>query len=211
MKKTILFSVALLCKMAQGAWAWDGSGTVDNPYQIRNSADWETLATEVGNGNVAVGTAFRLMGDISISNPVGTSDHRFSGTFDGGGHTITANLSVTSGRTAPFAYVEKATISHLHVDGTIRGGKHTAGITSSVVGTDNRIEDCHVSADITTFSESGTVIAAGIAGHGNTATLTIVGCLFDGTITSTSAIDDSYAGSMVGWCTTPVTNITVKN
>ena len=97
------------------------------------------------------------------------------------------------------------------MDGTIQGGKHTAGITSSVTGTDNRIEDCHVSADITTFIESGIVIAAGIVGHGNTATLTIEGCLFDGTITSTGVIDDSYAGSIVGWCTTPVTNITVKN
>ena len=197
--------------MAQGVRAWDGSGTVENPYQIRNSADWQTLAAEVSNGNVAVGTAFRLMGDISITTPVGTSDHRFSGIFDGGGHTITASLSVPSGRTAPFAYVEDATISHLHVDGTIQGGKHTAGITSSVTGTDNRIEDCHVSADITTFIESGIVIAAGIVGHGNTATLTIEGCLFDGTITSTGVIDDSYAGSIVGWCTTPVTNITVKN
>ena len=211
MKKTVLFTLSLLCTMAQGVRAWDGSGTVENPYQIRNSADWQTLAAEVSNGNVAVGTAFRLMGDISITTPVGTSDHRFSGIFDGGGHTITASLSVPSGRTAPFAYVEDATISHLHVDGTIQGGKHTAGITSSVTGTDNRIEDCHVSADITTFIESGIVIAAGIVGHGNTATLTIEGCLFDGTITSTGVIDDSYAGSIVGWCTTPVTNITVKN
>ena len=210
MKKTIIF-VALLCTMAQGAWAWDGSGTVENPYQIRNSADWETLVTEASNGNVAVGTAFKLMGDISISKPVGTSDHKFGGIFDGGGHTITANLIVASGHTAPFAYVEGATISHLHVDGTIKGGKHTAGITGSVTGTDNRIEDCHVSADITTFSESGTVIAAGIVGNGNTATLTIEGCLFDGTITSTSAIEASYAGSIVGWCTKYVKNITVKN
>ena len=167
MRKSVLFTLSLLCTMAQGVRAWDGSGTVENPYQIRNSADWQTLAAEVSNGNVAVGTAFRLMGDISITTPVGTSDHRFSGIFDGGGHTITASLSVPSGHTAPFAYVEDATISHLHVDGTIQGGKHTAGITSSVTGTDNRIEDCHVSADITTFIESGIVIAAGIVGHGN--------------------------------------------
>ncbi|MBP5171100.1 MAG: hypothetical protein ILP04_03440, partial [Bacteroidales bacterium] len=209
MKKMSLF--ILLTVAVQGAWAWDGAGTGSDPYLIRNSADWEMLATEVSNGNVAAGTAFKLMGDISISKPVGTSDHRFSGLFDGGGHTITANLSAASGRTAPFAYVEGTTISHLHVDGTIQGGKHTAGITSSVTGTGNRIEDCHVSAGITTFSESGLVVAAGIVGHGNTATLTIEGCLFDGTITSTSAIDDSYAGSMVGWCTKPATNITVKN
>ena len=207
---TLSLILALLMTAVQGAFAWDGSGTTADPYEIRNSADWATLATEVAAGHVAEGTYFKLVGDISISTPVGTSDHRFNGTFDGGGHTITATLSVASGSTAPFAYVENATISHLHVDGTIQGGRHTAGITSSVLGTGNKIEDCHVSAKITTFPESDMIVAGGIVGHGNEATLTVEGCLFDGSITATSNISYSYAGAIVGWCGAS-TNITVKN
>lgn len=194
-------------------WAWDGAGTAADPYHIRNSADWATMATEVNAGHVADGTAFRLMGDISIKDPVGTSDHRFNGTFDGGGHTITATLSATSGRTAPFAYVNSATISHLHVKGTIRGGRHTSGITASVSGTGNTITDCRVSADITTFAEDDMIVAGGIVGHANDAYLRIEGCLFDGSISATSNVDFSYAGSIVGWCNaeTSLTNLVVRN
>ena len=192
------------------AWAWDGSGTSDDPYQIRNSADWVTLATEVAAGNVAAGTAFQLMGDISINTSVGTESNRFQGTFDGGGHTITANLSVTSGLTAPFAYVTSANISHLHVDGTIHGGPHTAGIAGGVMGT-STITDCRVSAQITTFSENGHIVVGGIVGNGNSATLTVEGCLFDGSISTTeTGVSWCYAGAIVGWCNSSA-GITVKN
>ena len=216
MKKKYQFFLlvpVLLLSFVQGfaeeAVSWNGSGTSDSPYQIRNSADWVKLADKVAAGEVAAGTAFKLMGDISITEPVGTSSHRFSGTFDGGGNTITANLSAESGLAAPFAYVTDATISHLHVDGTIRGGKHTAGICGGVMGT-SRIEDCHVSAVITTFAESSQIVAGGIVGHGNSATLTVEGCLFDGSITATSSVSFSYAGAIVGWCDAS-TGITVKN
>ena len=210
MRKIRYLTIALLCTVVQASWAWTGNGTTTNPYQIRNSADWVTLATEVAAGNVAAGTAFQLMGDISINTSVGTEGNRFQGNFDGGGHTITANLSVTSGLTAPFAYVTSANISHLHVDGTIHGGPHTAGIAGVVMGT-STITDCHVSADITTFSENGHIVVGGIVGHGNSATLTVEGCLFDGSISTTeTGVSWCYAGAIVGWCNSSV-GITVKN
>ena len=210
MNKRKHYIFALLMTIVQGAWAWDGSGTSSDPYQIRNSADWATLASEVSNGNVAAGTAFKLMGDISISTSVGTIDHRFNGIFDGGSNTITANLSAESGCIAPFSYIESATISHLHVNGTISGGRHTAGLASSIVGTGNKIEDCRVSAQISTFSEDNKIVAGGLIGQANESTLTVEGCLFDGSITATSSISYSYAGAIVGWCSASA-NITVKN
>lgn len=210
MRKVRYLTIALLCTVVQASWAWTGNGTTTDPYQIRNSADWATLASEVAAGNVAAGTAFQLMGDISINTSVGTEGNRFQGNFDGGGHTITANLSVTSDLTAPFAYVTSANISHLHVDGTIHGGPHTAGIAGSVMGT-STITDCHVSAKITTFSNDGHIIAGGIVGHGNSTTLTVEGCLFDGSISTTeTGVSWCYAGAIVGWCNSSV-GITVKN
>ena len=207
-RRSISF-IAFLFTLVQGVYAWDGLGTTANPYLIRNSADWQTLATEVAAGNVADGTAFKLLGDITIKTPVGTVDHRFTGVFDGDGHTITASLSVNSGLIAPFAYVTDATISHLHVDGAIRGGLHTAGIAGAVLGT-STITDCRVSAQITTFNENSMIVAGGFVGHASSSQLTVEGCLFDGSITATTNIDFSYAGAIVGWCN-DAANITVKN
>ena len=207
-RRSISF-IALLFMLVQGVYAWDGSGTTANPYLIRNSADWQTMATQVAAGNVTDGTAFKLLGDITIKTPVGTPDHRFTGVFDGDGHTITASLSANSGLIAPFAYVTDATISHLYVNGVIQGGLHTAGIAGSVLGT-STITDCRVSAQITTFNEDNLITAAGFVGHGNSSDLTIEGCLFDGTITATSSISESYAGAIVGWCN-DATYIKVRN
>ena len=167
------------------------------------------LAAKVDSGKVADGTAFKLLGDITIKTPVGTAAHRFKGVFDGDGHTITASLSVNSGLTAPFAYVTDATISHLHVDGAIQGGLHTAGIAGSVLGT-STITDCRVSAQINTFNENSMIVAGGLVGHASSSQLTVEGCVFDGSITATTNIDFSYAGAIVGWCN-DAADIAVQN
>ena len=213
MRKNIFgYLLALCLAMAStAALGWGGSGTPDAPYLIRNSSDWQAFADSVSTGSDAARSAsYRLTGDITAKTPVGTSDRRFKGVFDGGGHTVTAALTSASGCTAPFAYIEGATISHLHVAGAIRGGRHTAGIASSVVGTGNAITDCRVSAAITTFAEDNMVVAGGIVGHANESTLAVEGCLFDGAITATSSIGYSYAGAIVGWCASTA-SITVKN
>ena len=36
--KKILSILALLCAVVQGAWAWDGKGTKDNPWLIKTTA-----------------------------------------------------------------------------------------------------------------------------------------------------------------------------
>ena len=37
------FLISLLLAAIQGAWAWDGSGTQANTYQIKTTDDWNTL------------------------------------------------------------------------------------------------------------------------------------------------------------------------
>ena len=93
---------------AQETAKWDGSGTATDPYQIRNSADWATLASEVSEGKVADGTAFRLMGDINATAMVGTSSHHFKGSFDGGGYTITADITTKTEKREVDSLVECA-------------------------------------------------------------------------------------------------------
>ena len=48
MKKLSLFLLLALLGFGPMAWAqWQGSGTEADPYQIRSTADWNTLANNV--------------------------------------------------------------------------------------------------------------------------------------------------------------------
>ena len=104
MKKTAILILLALLTFTPMAWAWNGTGTEADPYQISSTADWNTLATNVNNGSQTYsGKYFILMADITVTETissgtpatmVGTSDsNSFRGTFDGNGHTITLNYN----------------------------------------------------------------------------------------------------------------------
>ncbi len=99
----LFLTLALMCVVAQGAWAQysGGSGTKTDPYQISTAGDWNALCTNVNNGTSTYSDKFfKLTADINVeesfnsapSKMVGISeDVNFRGTFDGGGHTLTVN------------------------------------------------------------------------------------------------------------------------
>jgi hypothetical protein len=119
---------------------------------------------------------------------VGTSDIPFSGTFDGKGHTLTVNYqNNTSDLWAPFRFVKNATIRNLHVNGTIKTTQQfAAGIVAKVVKDGNvSIENCHSSVTIERESTSTSAFYAYYAGFvakNDNSSLTITGCIFDGTL-----------------------------
>lgn len=67
-----------------------GSGTADAPYQITSAAEliWLRDAVNTGEAN----TCAELQQDVThvdeIWTSIGTSDHPYTGTFNGNGHTI---------------------------------------------------------------------------------------------------------------------------
>ena len=75
-----------------------GSGTAVAPYTISNTDEWNLFTTLVNNGTENYNGEFvSLTDDITVSETVGRRDNKpFSGTFLGGGHTITANISSTT-------------------------------------------------------------------------------------------------------------------
>ena len=114
--------IVALLMLTQGVWAWQGSGTADDPYLISSTADWQALALQVAAGESFSGKTFRMTTDIdangtSVGILVGTKDRHFSGTFDGNGHTLTYNAGAAANyaaeRCAPFRFVSGATILHL--------------------------------------------------------------------------------------------------
>lgn len=191
MKKTILLTLALLLGVSQGAWAQDLTiSTVD---------EWNTFATAVSEGTTYKGQTVKLVSDLTITTVAGSSDTKcFQGTFDGGGHTLTLNLSHTGGGSAiiaPFKYLKNATIKRLHTAGTITtNGKMAGGIVGDSRGA-STLQNCRSSVAISS-SVNGDGTHGGLVGRVNDGTLTITDCLFDGSITGSNT---HSCGGIVGW------------
>ncbi len=174
---------------------WYGSGTEGDPYQIGNDEDWNTLVINVINGQSYSGTHFQLTNDISVSTMVGSSSTLFSGTFDGNGYTLTVSYTTTEQYTAPFRYVDGATIQNLKVAGTITPSAKFAGGIVARANSTNMITNCVV--DVTIDSQvNGDGTHGGIVANINNGTTTISGCVFKGTMTGSSTTN---CGGFVGW------------
>ena len=175
-----------------------GSGTSADPYLISSVEDWNYLADKVNSGTNYAGKYFLQTADIGTTqDPVtrmvgvysGTESERrpFSGTFDGQGHTLTVDYSSNSyyTRTAPFSYVNAATIRNLIVTGNCGTPERSAGI----VGECNSLTNVINCISSVTISGGPCIGGISIGGHYH-----IEGCLFNGTINATEE-----SGGLVGW------------
>lgn len=177
-----------------------GSGTADDPYLITSVDTWNYLADQVNNGTTYSGKYFRLTNDISVTTMVTAT---FSGTFDGGGHTLTFNYTATGDNAAPFAYITGATIKNLRVAGTINTGyKFAAGIVA--ISNGGTITNCRSSVTIAS-STSGDGTHGGLVADSFQGKLDINNCLFDGKLLGTTT---TSCGGIVGWHKQGTLNIT---
>ena len=201
-KKIFLLTIALLCAVVQGAWAWSGSGTADSPYILSTGDDWATFVTRVNAGTDA-DKHYKLADTWdnsanAVTVAVGTEAHPFAGTFDGNGKTLCVSITDTDTQnhgTAPFRHVKDATIKNLTVEGSVTGRTHAAGLVGIVrAGGITIVSNCWVRT-IVNCSTDGDNHIGGVVGHATTATLTIENTVFSGHLNS---IDD-YSGGLVGW------------
>ena len=134
---------------------WEGNGSEESPYLIKNVSDLEALRDKVNKDGFAFSDAyFQLSEDIILPNgwkPIGaTKDGRvnlqeganlnaFSGIFDGAGHTIT----VPEGGLPLFGYVRNTRIRNLNIYGKKIAGYglvknfEGVGLSGSAVEIDN--------------------------------------------------------------------------
>ncbi|MBP5339049.1 MAG: hypothetical protein J6Z14_07075 [Prevotella sp.] len=180
--------------------ALSGSGSEADPYLINNDDDWVTFAYNVYNGTNYEDKFVKLKNNISIMEKCGkvtgsSQVNAFSGTFLGNNNTITVTLSDNSNQgTAPFCYINGATIKDLTVAGTIASNQnHSSGLVGFANGT-NLIENCLVTATLNVSSN----YAGGIIGHGLNSNTTIRGCVFAGTINGVGG-DRKNMGGIWGW------------
>ena len=163
---------------------------------IKTAADWNAFAQNVNNGNTYADKTVRLMNNISISTMVGTEGHPFSGTFEGGGHTLDVTINASSTTyAAPFHTIGGgATIKNLTVTGNVMGGKHCAGLVGHIEGSgvDNLIWLCDVRTNVNCSSTH----CGGVMGHAGSSTTYIMDTRFGGSITGGNLTN---IGVIWGW------------
>ncbi|MCR5013230.1 MAG: fibronectin type III domain-containing protein, partial [Bacteroidales bacterium] len=164
---------------------------------------WDQFVSHWNNDDHFTSTTITLMDDISVSTMVGTGDIPFTGTFDGNGHTITVDLTATEQYTAPFRFINDATILNLKVDGTINddGNKFCAGFAADCYGNNtftNCVSDVTINGTIEGDGTHGGFIAVN---HGSIssdplATTIFNGCAFTGKLLGTAT---NQCGGFCGW------------
>ena len=174
-------------------FSWSES---DDTYTIHTATGWDFFCSLLADNDKGFfdGKTVRLGADIGtaddpVTSMAGGDNHDFTGTFDGQGHTLTVNYDNTDNNvmTAPFSYVDGATIRNLIVDGTISGSAYrAAGIIGETGNTTSHITNCVSSVTI-----SGDRYTGGFSIGGNVA---IEGCVFNGKINATNR-----SGGFIGY------------
>ena len=195
-----LFVEATFSTPSAAHFAQDG-----DTYTIKSVGGWRYFCHLIKEGLAPDGFSgknVKLAGNVSSSEMVGKSGHPFKGTFDGQNHTLTFNRTAAEHLSAPFHYINGATISNLHVDGTITGGTYESlgGLVGHSEG-NITINNCHVSTEIST-TVSGSASHGGVIAqwNGTSATCTVTGCVYDGLIYNPdeAGVTTSCRG-FIGW------------
>ena len=195
-----LFVEATFSTPSAAHFAQDG-----DTYTIKSVGGWRYFCHLIKEGLAPDGfggKTVKLGTSIESSEMAGKSGHPFKGTFDGQDNTLTFNLQASEGYSAPFHYINGATISNLHVEGTITGGTYESlgGLVGRAEG-NITINNCHVSTEISTIV-SGSALHGGVIAqwNGTNATCTVTGCVYDGLIYNpdVAGVTTSCHG-FIGW------------
>ena len=175
----------------------------DVDVTISSAADWNTFASKVSGGESYRDKYVKLSDNFDNSaNPiqrmVGSSEHKFCGTFLGNGRTLTINLSANTNDCAPFLCLDGATIQDLTITGTITTPeKYGASIAAHTYGTTN-ITNCtsNVTIQSTVGVSDDRTHGGFVAMNESDATLNFTNCVFKGQMLGGNA---TSCGGFVGW------------
>ena len=188
-------------------------------YKMKEATDWQageeytyTVTTADGLKNVAKLVNEEGKTDINITldtdltltgewTPIGTESQPYTGTFDGGNHTITGlkidqsgtdNVGLI-GRLGSGGKVQDVTLTEVNVT----GGTYVGGIAGQ---TDGTVENCSVNGTVTGQNQTGGIVGRNFS--------TISGCSAEGTVTGNTNVGgisglcvpnyDTGTGSLIG-------------
>lgn len=180
-------------------WMYLYEGTCEDPYQVKTANQLDQIATRVNEGTTFSGKYFKLMNDIAYEydtstknnyTPIGKKnggarpDKPFSGTFDGGGHTV-SGIRIYKGSNGwddsnlgLFGFVYDGTVKNVTVaDTRIIGYNCCGGIVGEIDGFESThddssiVENCHALSDVGIHAVTDADMHGGIAGHTNNSTI----------------------------------------
>ena len=169
----------------------------DGSYTVTSADGLMNIAKLVNGGksdiNITLDTDIDLTG--KGWTPIGTDyDNSYTGTFDGGGHTITGLTVTTNDEYAGlFGYLSNfgnaaGTVKNVVMEGIQITCNHRSGYAGGVVGYSwGTIENCSVSGSV-----SATVSVGGVVGVQRDGSIT--GCSSSATVKGTL-----YVGGVAGW------------
>ena len=159
-----------------------------NTYTVYNANGLMNVAELVNGGKTDINITLDKNIDLTGKDwtPIGTDyDNAYTGTFDGGGHTITGLTVTTNDQYAGlFGYLGKfgkfCTVKNVVMDGIQITCNHRLGSAGGVAGYSRAvtIENCSVSGSV-----SGTMRAGGVVGGLNGGSIT--GCSSSATVKGT--------------------------
>ena len=136
-----------------------------NTYTVYNANGLMNVAELVNGGKTDINITLDKNIDLTgkVWTPIGTDyDNAYTGTFDGGGHTITGLTITTKDQfVGLFGYLNRAgTVKNVVMEGIQITSNHMFGNTGGVAGFSwGTIENCSVSGSV-----SGTVYVGGVVG-----------------------------------------------
>ena len=178
----LLSLMMILVLFPANAFAMEGEGTTDHPYEIAVASDLDEFATKVNAGETTACAV--LTADITLTGgdwtPIGKENACiYNGTFDGQGHTISGlQCSISSGDVAG-----------------LFGVIGSSGVVKNV-----GISNSDVSVVVTVTDKIA--YAGGVCGYSEG---TIENCWNSGSV-SGSASFVGYAGGVCGWNQGTITN-----
>ncbi len=168
----------------------DGQGN----YTVTSAEGLKNIAKLV-NEQWNLGINITLTADINLSGidwtPIGIDyNHRYTGTFDGGGHTITGLTVTTSDQyVGLFGYIGSGgTVKDVTLEEVKIESDNEMSAVGGVVGYSyGNIENCSVSGSVSSNSTAGGVVGAQLSGS-------ITGCSSSATVKGVT-----YAGGIAGY------------
>ncbi len=167
----------------------------DGSYTVTSADGLMNVAELVNGGKTDINITLDTDIDLTGKNwtPIGTSN-LYSGTFDGGGHTITGLTFTTNDEYAGlFGWLNKAgTVKNVVMEGVQITSNHMSGSIGGVVGYSyGTIENCSVSGSV-----SGTIFVGGVVGAQVGGSIT--GCSSSATVKGTADVGGVAGATNLG-------------
>ncbi len=174
-----------------------GDGSAGAPWTISSAADLQLIGTDDASG-WGLNDHYILTGDVMLIAPWTPIAGNFTGSFDGGGHTISGlEISGGTGHKGMFVTIGSGgvvkNLGLLDVD--IQGSEDIGAIAGQVTG--GTIENCYASGII--ISSGSSTSGGGIVGYNATSSM-VSNCFFNGTV------ECGNSGGIVGYNTGTVKN-----